>query len=518
MTGPDKDQTVLPRIGDFYPRLFQNSWLIFLASEIIGVSIIIVILVLLQRLFSPGAVLVIIVPIIILLQSFIGYMFLHYVLKPTDMITRALAQMNGESSTLPLPNRNDASAEKSGLKKIIDSLYELKTGQSNDKASKQVACDQNFLANILSSLPVGLIALDADHKIIAINSLAPTFVDESGNRQIQLDFSDTSDSLDQWLKNVSENQISADNIWPRIQNVAPGSTTERKIYDVIAQYKKDSPNGIETILITVDRTAEYDNDENNMDFIALAAHELRGPITVIRGYLNILDYQIGSTLTPEQHDLIDRLNVSSKRLSSYINNILNASRYDRRHLQLKLSETSVSDIISDIRDDMELRAKTLNRHLAWQGMSSLPTVAADRSSVSEVLSNLIDNAIKYSKDNSSIEIKAEIDGDFVAISVHDHGIGIPSVVAEHLFSKFYRSHRSRGAISGTGLGLYISRAIVESHGGHIGVQSTEGKGSIFTFTLPTFASVADKLGKDDSNSNLIRQGGNWIRNHSKIQE
>jgi signal transduction histidine kinase len=204
-------------------------------------------------------------------------------------------------------------------------------------------------------------------------------------------------------------------------------------------------------------------------------------------------------------------------LSSYVNNILNASRYDHKHLKLQLSETTVDNIISDIKDDMELRARTQDRSLVWQIPPNLPTVAADRSSVSEVLSNLIDNAIKYSHDGGQIEISASIVDGFVAMSIRDHGIGIPTVVANNLFSKFYRSHRSRDSVGGTGIGLFISRGIIESHGGHINVESTEGEGSTFTFTLPIYATVADKLTNNGDNNDLIRDGGNWIRNHSRIQ-
>jgi signal transduction histidine kinase len=225
---------------------------------------------------------------------------------------------------------------------------------------------------------------------------------------------------------------------------------------------------------------------------------------------------MSAQMTSEQHDLIDRVNVSAKRLSSYVNNILNASRYDHKHLKLQLTETTVDSIINEIKDDMELRAKTQNRTVVWQVPPQLPTVAADHSSISEVLSNLVDNAIKYSHDGGQIEVSAAVQDDFVAISIRDHGIGIPAVVANNLFSKFYRSHRSRDAVGGTGIGLFISRGIIDSHGGHIGVNSTEGEGSTFTFTLPIFSTVADSLG--DDNDSLIRQGGSWIRNHSRVQE
>jgi signal transduction histidine kinase len=101
------------------------------------------------------------------------------------------------------------------------------------------------------------------------------------------------------------------------------------------------------------------------------------------------------------------------------------------------------------------------------------------------------------------------------VLVEDHGIGMPGNVVSNLFQKFYRSHRSRETVAGTGIGLYISKAIVESHGGNISVRSEEGKGSTFIVTLPTFASVAEKLkAGDNSNEQLIEKNEGWIKNHS----
>ena len=146
---------------------------------------------------------------------------------------------------------------------------------------------------------------------------------------------------------------------------------------------------------------------------------------------------------------------------------------------------------------------------------NLPTVAADRNSLTEVIANLVDNAIKYSNEGGTVEIIAQQDGNSVTFSVTDHGIGIPSSVVGHLFSKFYRSHRSKQNVSGTGLGLYISKAIIESHGGTIGVSSSEGHGSTFRFSLPIYSTVADKLkGSDNRNEGIMETSNGWIKNHS----
>ncbi|MNL34253.1 Adaptive-response sensory-kinase SasA [compost metagenome] len=164
---------------------------------------------------------------------------------------------------------------------------------------------------------------------------------------------------------------------------------------------------------------------------------------------------------------------------------------------------------------MELRAAAQNRVLGVSIATDLPTVAADRGSIGEVLGNLIDNAIKYSNEGGAVNVSAIAKGDFVEVSVEDHGIGMPGNVVSSLFHKFYRSHRSRETVAGTGIGLYITKAFVESHGGHVSVRSAEGEGSVFTFSLPIYATVAEKLkANNNSNESLIETSGGWIKNHS----
>jgi two-component system phosphate regulon sensor histidine kinase PhoR/two-component system sensor histidine kinase VicK len=261
-------------------------------------------------------------------------------------------------------------------------------------------------------------------------------------------------------------------------------------------------------------TDRYQEDEDNLNFIAFAAHELRGPITVIRGYLDVLQDELNDILEDDQRELFYRLSVSASRLSGYVNNILNTSRYDQRHLTLSLQPENIATIYAVIADDMSLRASSQNRLLAIDIPNSLPAIAADRASLSEVISNLIDNAIKYSNEGGTVTISATLHGDFVDISVTDQGIGMGADVVKHLFRKFYRSHRSRETVAGSGIGLYISKAIVESHGGTISVRSTEGAGSTFTVSIPTYASIADKLVNGNGNQEIISQGKGWIKNHS----
>ena len=268
-------------------------------------------------------------------------------------------------------------------------------------------------------------------------------------------------------------------------------------------------------MVLFDSSDYYQAEDDELDFIAFAAHELRGPITVIRGYLDVLDIELGETMAPDQRELLKRLFVSTNRLSGYINTILNTSKFDRHPLQIHLGEESLASIYDSIKDDMNLRASSQNRLLSVDIPGDLPTIAADRSSLSEVISNLIDNAIKYSNEGGAVSVTATTRDNFVVVSVKDNGIGMPGNVVGNLFHKFYRSHRSRETVAGTGIGLYICKAIVESHGGQIGVTSVEGQGSTFTFTVPIYASVADKLqANDHTNAGLITSSDGWIKNHA----
>ena len=269
------------------------------------------------------------------------------------------------------------------------------------------------------------------------------------------------------------------------------------------------------MLIAYDESDIYQPEDDGLDFISFAAHELRGPITVIRGYLDVLSLELEDVLTAEQKELFQRLIVSGNRLSGYINNILNTSKYDRRHLKIHLSEESLARIYQTIRDDMNLRASSQHRQLVVDIPDNLPTVAADPSSISEVLSNLIDNGIKYSNNGGIVRVNAAVEGAFVKVSVGDNGIGMPANVVGNLFHKVYRSHRSRETVAGTGIGLYICKAIVESHGGTISVSSTEGVGSTFSFTLPVYASVAETLQANGHiNTALVARHGESITNHA----
>ncbi len=446
----------------------------------------------------------------------------RFVARPIKHLLAALTHVAGEHTTTTPPNPNEEQFVKSGLKPVLQTVYQLasdvkdpiqeaheESAEGTTPAANQSV--QTVLSKALDHSICGFVVMNSDRKIVYASQSTPIRVDTNGVQSLDLLFNDA-DTIEKWWDECDASAVRAEKTWARIPNKLPNEE-DRRYFDVVASYNKDAES--EVVLTLIDRTYLYEVGEQELDFIAFAAHELRGPITVIRGYIDVLSDELSETLANDQKELFRRLAVSANRLSGYINNILNTSRYDRRHLRMHLSETSISTVYDTIRDDMALRASSQNRLLTVNIPDGLPTIAADTASLGEVFGNLIDNAIKYSNEGGAITVSAASKGDSVELYVEDRGIGMPANVMSNLFQKFYRSHRSRETVAGTGIGLYISKAIVESHGGTISVRSEDGRGSVFTVSLPTYKIVADKL-KQGNNSNEAVTGsaGSWIKNHS----
>jgi len=518
------------RIADFYPHWRRQSVQLLVLGQALVLAAVGAIGYILASVVQLDVWVVLAISAIdlICLQTLFLMLIFHHLSEPLRVVSSAVNHVSKQLTDLPPPDINRPAYEKTGLKALVQTIYDLALNapavpnaiptSNNLETRKQLEDLSAMNANsLLESLPCGIIALDSEGNIAYANQHAPVRTTPEGKAVVELYF-EKPDELTVWRTQVETGKLRDQRIWSRVANKLPDQA-DRRLFDVVASYEKGSTSGYDTLLVAIDRTDAYATAEEDMDFIALAAHELRGPITVIRGYLDVLRDELAPLMQADQTELIDRLNVSANRLSGYINNILNVSRYDRRHLQLHLREDRLDQIIDSLKPDLDMRARTQNRLLSYTIPTDLPTVAADRNSLGEVISNLVDNAIKYSSDGGQIIVAAAVKGNFVECTVQDFGIGIPGNVVQNLFSKFYRSHVSRQTVAGTGLGLYISKAIVESHGGQIWVRSTEGQGSTFGFSIPVYSTVAEKLlASDNENAGIIESAHGWIKNHGVVRK
>ncbi len=504
-----------PTIHEYWPRYWRRTLFLVITMQIIGLLVVGVAL-LLSGISDADSLEFWITLIAVLFTTIlINWIVLYIVTEPLKQLTAAMAKIAGERSPLSPPNPNADRYAKSGLRPLLRWIYEDTNAKKDSQSTQAIAASDNGVLEAFTHSTSSFVIFDQDYNITIATEHAPLIVTEDGTKRLDLDFlNDT--SLSDWIKECDEHVVNAEKTWLYI-GTRPVGDPKRRVYDLTATYNKGSAHPVSVLLL--EKTGEYGPDDSDLNFIAFAAHELRGPITVIRGYLDTLNDELADVVDAEQKELFERLIVSANRLSGYVNNILNSARYDRRHFSVRLVETSIASIYDSIADDMRLRATSQHR-LLWVDLSHrLPTIAADPSSIGEVLGNLIDNAIKYSNESGTIEVTAEQHGSNLEVSVRDHGIGMPSNVVSNLFHKFYRSHRSRETVAGTGIGLYISKAIVESNGGTMSVQSVEGEGSTFTFSLPIYSSVADKIESTggDSREFVAHNSGSWIKNHGSIR-
>lgn len=251
---------------------------------------------------------------------------------------------------------------------------------------------------------------------------------------------------------------------------------------------------VSCVILLQDKTQEKALEAMKLDFVSMAAHELRTPLTTIKGYISVFINENKDKLTPEQMMFVTRINTSTQQLSGLVENLLSVSRVERGAMNL---HTQVLDWVRNVKqqvDTFEHRANEKRINLKYiEPATPIPQVQVDLVRINEVLNNMISNAINYTEPMGKIEVWVEKKDDSVLTHVKDTGKGIPKEALPKLFSKFFRVQGgpAEQASKGNGLGLYLSKAIVELHKGKIWAESEgEGKGSTFSFSLPA---VADNI-------------------------
>lgn len=223
-------------------------------------------------------------------------------------------------------------------------------------------------------------------------------------------------------------------------------------------------------------------EERKNEFISIASHELKTPITSIKGYIQILRQFLKESQNEKLLSYAGKMDQQIDRLTKLVNDLLDVSKIQSGKLELQLEETDLNELIEDTITDLQL----VNKHkiIFEKGEKQLLTLI-DKYQISEVLINLISNAIKYSPKSDKVIVRATSKKDSVVTSIEDFGIGISKKDQEKVFRKFFRvDNRIRQSFSGLGLGLYISSEIVKHHQGDIWISSVKGRGTTVSFKLP----------------------------------
>lgn len=226
------------------------------------------------------------------------------------------------------------------------------------------------------------------------------------------------------------------------------------------------------------------------DFIGIASHELKTPVTSLRVYTDMLQEKFEAAGYAEYAAFMGKMNVQVDRLTDLIRDLLDTTRITDGQLPLNLAPFDLNDLIKERVE--EIQRLSARHHLLFYP-DGAGVITADRERISQVLTNLLSNAVKYSPQGGDVVISTASTPDAVTVTVADRGIGIPEQSRQHVFDRFYRVHSAQTqTYPGLGLGLYISSEIIRRHGGKIAVESREGEGAIFSFSIPHNEAKTDR--------------------------
>jgi signal transduction histidine kinase len=253
-----------------------------------------------------------------------------------------------------------------------------------------------------------------------------------------------------------------------------------------------------------DVTEEEEISQMKSDFIAIASHELRTPLTSVKGFINLLLDEAGGPISIEQRELLNVAKQNADRLNHLVSDLLDLSHIESGKMQLQRDQINIVPIVTKLAEELEQLFTKKGLTLVVEMPASLPFVFADPRHVKQIITNLLTNAAKYTK-QGYVTIYANTIDSYLQVHVQDTGFGISSTDQEKLFRRFTRSHAEMVRMEqGTGLGLHITQALVLLQKGDLSVESTLGKGSIFTFTLPLVTPMAEQLKKAETLSKNVR--------------
>ena len=336
---------------------------------------------------------------------------------------------------------------------------------------------------IVQSIADGIIVVDRELKIIAINSIAANIANVKSmlatNNHFLDVFSDR--TLYQHLRDTAETGKP-----PQLEDDI--LTVEREQH---TQYYKfaitpvvtEAEEVVGAILLLQDITKLKELDNLKSEFVATASHELRTPLTGMAMSLNLLVETTENKLSKSESELLDTAVEDVERLRSLVNDLLDLSKIESGKLKLDFVNVGVNFLLDKAVSALNIQAEQNNVTLIEQPLSQEIKINADANKIIWVLTNLIANALRYSDPGGEIKIGAASRNTWIEISVADRGAGIPLEYQSKIFDKFVQVETEKD-VGGSGLGLAICKEMVQAHGGRIWVDSIVGEGSTFTFTIP----------------------------------
>lgn len=373
-------------------------------------------------------------------------------------------------------------------------------GRSGDEAMKKGLHknlqDIAFYSFIIESLPVGVLTVNQELKVTSLNRWAEKLTGYSEKEALGKYCGDILQGgmckLNCPLRTAINRQRPLVEVDTTIKNRRGETILVRMNTAALLDHNGHLIGGVEAFH-DISRLKALEREKDNL--ISMFAHDMKSALTVIGGFA--LRLQRSRKLDEQkQKDYLDIVRKESGKLEYLVNDFLEFSRLQTGHLKLNLSATSLDKELIELADSYQLKASQSGLRLELNNEEELPVITGDTAKLRRVFTNLLDNAIKFSKEHGTITLSTHKTADEVIVRVEDEGIGIDPAELPYVFDSF---HRGKGVEKreGFGLGLASVKAIVEGHGGRILVKSELGKGSVFSVILPREGSRDREQGKAD---------------------
>jgi PAS domain S-box-containing protein len=363
------------------------------------------------------------------------------------------------------------------------------------EAYQRQAAGQQRDEAMLQSMGEGMIATDELGKIVLINPVAVRYFGISGQAAVVGQPVDNAYKLYDAADKAAKNPLTPEErpVYRVLQSGvkvsdvfgAPGGDGKLHLINITATPVKQGERTIGVITVLRDVTHEKEVDRMKTEFISLASHQLRTPLSAIKWYSEMLVAGDAGQLKEEQLDFASNIMASTERMIALVNALLNISRIESGRIMVDPKPTDLGELVGGIVADLKAKIEEKQQHLIISVHDQLPKINLDPRLIGQVYLNLLTNAIKYTPKGGEISVFVSRKGEDIISQVTDNGYGIPKGQQDRLFQKFFRaSNAVKVETDGTGLGLYLIKAVIESSGGKIWFKSEEGKGSTFWFSIP----------------------------------
>ncbi|PKR78883.1 PAS domain-containing sensor histidine kinase [Halalkalibacillus sediminis] len=337
--------------------------------------------------------------------------------------------------------------------------------------------EKSQLSSILKSMADGVVTVNRKNEIMLINPPAEQFLERFA-------FENEQDSLDL----PKEIQEDFDKVLRNEQEILKEVTTQGRVFVLVMTplYNESVIRGVVTIIR--DMTEERQLDKLRKDFLANVSHELRTPISMMQGYSEAIVDDVAET-KEEKQELAQIIYEESLRMGRLVNDLLDLARMEAGHIHLNREKVPLKPFIDRISKKFTSIASEQQVDLKTDFQAPHEFIHFDPDRLEQVMTNLIDNALRHTPSDGTVSVIVEGDKDDLVVHVHDNGSGISEEDLPFIFERFYKSDKARTRNSekkGTGLGLSITKHIIEAHGGNIYAKSKVDEGTTFTFSLPLY--------------------------------